>query len=88
MQSVFFRVTGDGHRGIGFSGASRSAFGSRLRVPAAVMGRVEHPCSTAADQGWSALPKNILRSQVRVIRYRCGYGGKIRILNLYPNLNT
>jgi len=36
MQSVFFRVTGDGHRGIGFSGASRSAFGSRLRVPAAV----------------------------------------------------
>ena len=59
------------------------------------MGRVEHPCSTAADQGWSALPRDIfgsqvsaLRSQVRVIRYRCGYGGKIWILNLYPNLNT
>ena len=31
-----FRVTGDGHRGIGFSGASCLAFGSRLRVPAAV----------------------------------------------------
>ena len=45
------------------------------------LGRVEHPCSTAADQGWSALPRNIFGSQVsalgslvRVIRYRCGYG--------------
>jgi hypothetical protein len=28
-------VTGDGHRGISLSGASRSAFGSRLRIPAA-----------------------------------------------------
>jgi hypothetical protein len=35
MQVVDFWVTGDGHQGIGFSGASRSAFGSRLRVPAA-----------------------------------------------------
>ena len=58
------------------------------------MGRVEHPCSTAADQGWSALPRNIfgsqvsaLRSLVRVIRCRCGCG-KIPILNLYPNLKT
>ena len=45
------------------------------------LGRVEHPCSTAADQGWSALPRDIFRSRVsalgslvRVIRYRCGYG--------------
>ncbi len=29
------RVTGVGHRGISLSGASRSAFGSRLQVPAA-----------------------------------------------------
>ncbi len=29
------RVTGDGHRDTGFSGASRSAFGCRLRIPAA-----------------------------------------------------
>jgi len=28
-------VTGVGHRGIGLSGASRSAFGGRLQVPAA-----------------------------------------------------
>jgi len=28
-------VTGDGHQGIGLSGVSCSAFGSRLRVPAA-----------------------------------------------------
>jgi len=50
-------VTGDGHRGIGFSGISRSAIGSQLQALADGMGRVEHPCSTAADQGWSALPK-------------------------------
>ena len=37
---VSFQVTGDGHRGIGLSGVGRSAFGSRLQVPAAVMGRV------------------------------------------------
>jgi hypothetical protein len=30
-----FRVTGDGHRVVGLSGINRSAFGSRLRVPAA-----------------------------------------------------
>ena len=50
-----------------------------------------------ADQGWLANPKDILgsqvsalRSQVRVIRYRCGCGGKIQVLNLYlnPYLNT
>jgi hypothetical protein len=29
------RVTGDGHRGTSLSGISRSAFGSRLQVPAA-----------------------------------------------------
>jgi len=29
-------VTGDGHQGIGLSGVSRSAFGSRLRVSAVV----------------------------------------------------
>jgi hypothetical protein len=32
---VLFRVTGDGRLGIGFSGVSRSAFGSRLLVSAA-----------------------------------------------------
>ena len=45
---IFFQVTGAGHRGIGPSGVSRSAFGSRLRVPAAAMGRVgtasRHSC--------------------------------------------
>ena len=30
-----YRVTGDSHQGIGLSGVSCSAFGSRLRVPAA-----------------------------------------------------
>ncbi len=29
-----------------------------------------------------------LRSQVRVIRYRCGCREYIQVLNLYPNLNT
>ena len=37
--SKHFQVTGDGHRGIGLSGVGRSALGSRLRIPAAVMGR-------------------------------------------------
>ena len=31
----YFQVTGDSHQGIGLSGVSCSAFGSRLRVPAA-----------------------------------------------------
>jgi len=35
LRSLFSRVMGDGHRGIGFSEVSRSAIGSRLRVPAA-----------------------------------------------------
>ena len=39
-----YRVTGDGHRGISFSGVSRSAFGSRLQAPAVVMGRVSTAC--------------------------------------------
>ena len=30
-----YRVTGDGHQGIGLSGVSYSDFGSRLQVPAA-----------------------------------------------------
>jgi hypothetical protein len=29
------QVSGDGHQGIGYSGVSLSAFGSRLQVPAA-----------------------------------------------------
>ena len=32
---TFTKVTGDSHQGIGLSGVSCSAFGSRLRVPAA-----------------------------------------------------
>ena len=35
----FFQVTGDSHRGISLSGVGRSAIGSRLQVPAAVIGR-------------------------------------------------
>jgi hypothetical protein len=31
----YFQVTGDSHQGIGLSGVSCSAFGSRLRVAAA-----------------------------------------------------
>ena len=45
---IFLWVTGDGHRGISPSGVGRSAFGSRLQVPAAIMGRVgtasRHSC--------------------------------------------
>ena len=59
-----------------------------------VLSRVEHPCSTAADQGWSALPRDIFRSQVSALRslvqviwYRYGCG-KFQILNLVPNLKT
>ena len=37
-------MTGDGHQGIGLSGVSHSGFGSRLRVPAVVMGRVGTAC--------------------------------------------
>jgi hypothetical protein len=40
--AIFFQVTGDSHRGIGLSEVSRSAIGSRLRVPAA-NGRDELP---------------------------------------------
>jgi hypothetical protein len=29
-----------------------------MRLGGVVSGRVEHPCSTAADQGWSALPES------------------------------
>ena len=29
------RMSGDGHRGLGLSGASHSTFGSRLQIPAA-----------------------------------------------------
>ena len=47
------RVTGAGRRGISHSGVSRSAFGSRLRVPAAVIGRVgtasRHRCLFGRD---------------------------------------
>ena len=32
--------------------------GSGPRHDSAASGRVEHPCSTAADQGWSALPRD------------------------------
>ena len=40
---IILRVTGDGHQGIGLSGISRSAFGSRLRAPAAERGRSTLP---------------------------------------------
>jgi len=81
-------VTGDGHQGISLSGVSHSGFGNWLQVPAAVMGRVEHPCSTAADQGWSALPKDSFGSQVSALRSLVRVRGKIQIPNLYLNLNT
>ncbi|MEY3911552.1 MAG: hypothetical protein RLY37_1020 [Verrucomicrobiota bacterium] len=38
--------------------------GAGPRHDIAVSGRVEHPCSTAADQGWSALPFAAGRTKV------------------------
>ncbi len=51
------RVSGDGHRGISLSGVSRSACGSQLRAPAAVMGRDGSPNRPFGGLGEPALPK-------------------------------
>jgi len=53
-KSHTFQVAGDSP---GWQVAG-SAFPTANRQPLPpYMGRVEHPCSTAADQGWSALPR-------------------------------
>jgi len=44
--------------GTGVSLARGQGVGSGPRHDSAASGRVEHPCSTAADQGWSALPRD------------------------------
>lgn len=56
--AIFFQVTGDGHRGIGLSGVSRSAFGSRLQVPAAVMGKDGSSNRSLGGLGVPALPQD------------------------------
>ena len=98
-------MSGDGHRDISYPGASRSAFGSRLQVPAELPMPPLSTCqlahvspSRSANHPVSGFPLSLkkailgsqvsaLRSQVRVIRYRRGYG-EIQVLNLYPYLNT
>jgi hypothetical protein len=37
--------------------------GTAPRAVLAALGRVEHPCSTAADQGWSALPRDSVNAR-------------------------
>jgi hypothetical protein len=46
-QSETIQVTGDGHRGIGHSGVSRSAFGNRLPWPMAEQPPPESPTAVA-----------------------------------------
>ena len=52
LRSFFLKVSGGGHQGISPSGASRSAFGSRLRAPAAD-GRdlkISHPSQSSGPR--------------------------------------
>ena len=54
------------------------------------MPQANHPVSGFPRSLWQSIPGSqvsALGSQVRVIRYRFGYG-EIQVLNLYPNLRT